>query len=83
MNLIKAAHAAGKHYEWNVTEPEVHLTCNDAWIAYTNRGSLQDESGTKSLTWLESAFLHKEGTCGRSSSSIALVFLERCPEEVS
>ncbi|HEY6375290.1 MAG TPA: nuclear transport factor 2 family protein [Edaphobacter sp.] len=61
MNLIKTAHDAGKRYEWKVTEPEVHLTCNDAWIAYTNRGSLQDESGTKSLTWLESAFLHKEG----------------------
>ncbi len=65
MNLIKAAHATGKRYEWNVTEPEVHLTCNDAWIAYNNRGSLQDESGTKSLTWLESAFLHKEGDVWR------------------
>jgi Domain of unknown function (DUF4440) len=60
MNLIKTAHDAGKRYEWKVTAPEVHLTCNDAWIAYTNRGSLQDESGTKSLTWLESAFLRKE-----------------------
>jgi hypothetical protein len=60
MNLIKAAHDAGKRYEWKVTEPEVHLLCNDAWITYVNRGSLQDESGTKNLSWLESAFLHKE-----------------------
>ena len=60
MNLIKAAHAAGKRYEWNVMEPEVHLGCNDAWITYTNRGSLQDGSGTKSLIWLESAVLRKE-----------------------
>jgi len=62
MNLIKVAHQAGKRYEWNVTEPEVHLGCNDAWIAYTNRGSLQDESGTKSLAWLESAFLRKDAS---------------------
>jgi len=43
-----------------VTEPTVHLACNDAWITYTNRGSVQDETGTKDLMWLESAFLHKE-----------------------
>jgi hypothetical protein len=60
MTLIKAAHAAGKRYEWKVTEPMVHLACNDAWITYTNRGSVQDETGTKDLMWLESAFLHKE-----------------------
>ena len=60
MNLIKTAHAAGKRYEWKVTEPTVHLACNDAWITYTNRGSVQDETGTKDLMWLESAFLHKE-----------------------
>jgi hypothetical protein len=60
MSLIKAAHAAGKQYEWKVTEPTVHLACNDAWITYTNRGSVQDQTGTKDLMWLESAFLHKE-----------------------
>ena len=60
MNLIKAAHDAGKRYEWKVTEPEVHLMCNDAWITYTNQGSIHDETGTKDLMWLESAFLHKE-----------------------
>ena len=59
MSLIKAAHAAGKRYEWKVTEPTVHLACNDAWITYTNRGSVQDQTGTKDLMWLESAFLHK------------------------
>ena len=33
MTLIKAQHAAGKHYEWNVTEPDVHISGNSAWIA--------------------------------------------------
>ena len=60
ISLVKAAHAAGKQYEWKVTEPEVHLVCNDAWITYTNQGSIHDETGTKDLMWLESAFLHKE-----------------------
>jgi hypothetical protein len=60
MELIQSAHKAGKHYVWTVNEPEVRLACNDALITYVNRGSLQDESGTKDLTWLESAFLHKE-----------------------
>ncbi len=35
--LIKAEQAAGKHYEWNVTQPDVHVTGNAAWIAYVNR----------------------------------------------
>ena len=60
MGLVQTVHKAGKKYVWTVTEPDVRLMCNDAWIAYTNRGSIQDESGTKSVTWLESAFLHKE-----------------------
>jgi hypothetical protein len=25
MNLIKQQHAAGKIYDWNVTEPDVHI----------------------------------------------------------
>ena len=58
--LIKAQHAAGKRYEWNVTEPEVRVSCNTAWIAYTNKGSITDSSGTVNQKWLESAFLEKQ-----------------------
>src|SRR5258707_1866689 len=36
--LIKAQHAAGKRFEWNVTEPDVHISGNTAWIAYVNKG---------------------------------------------
>lgn len=60
MELIKAAHAAGKVYVWNVTEPQVHISGDVAWITYINRGSIQDASETKSMTWLESAVLQKE-----------------------
>jgi hypothetical protein len=40
MAVIKALHAAGKRYEWNVTEPDVHISRDTAWIAYVNEGSI-------------------------------------------
>jgi ketosteroid isomerase-like protein len=58
--LIKAQHAAGKRYEWNVTDPDVHISGNTAWIAYVNKGSITDASGTVNQNWLESAFLEKQ-----------------------
>jgi ketosteroid isomerase-like protein len=60
MALIKAQHAAGKRYEWNVTEPDVHINGNTAWIAYVNQGSISDASGTVNQNWMESAFLEKQ-----------------------
>jgi len=60
MSVIKAQHAAGKRYEWNVTEPDVHISGNTAWIAYVNKGSITDASGTTNQKWLESAFLQKQ-----------------------
>jgi ketosteroid isomerase-like protein len=59
MAFIKAQHAAGKRYEWNVTEPDVHINGDTAWIAYINKGSITDASGTTKQNWLESAFLEK------------------------
>jgi ketosteroid isomerase-like protein len=60
MEMIKAAHAAGKVYAWTVNEPEVHIAGDIAWITYVNHGSIKDASGTKDVTWLESAVLQKE-----------------------
>jgi ketosteroid isomerase-like protein len=60
MGLIKAQHAAGKRYEWKVTEPDVHISGNTAWIAYINQGSITDASGSVNQQWLESAFLQKQ-----------------------
>jgi ketosteroid isomerase-like protein len=60
MDMIKAAHAAGKVYVWTVNEPEVHISGDMAWITYVNRGSIKDASGTKDVSWLESAVLGKE-----------------------
>jgi ketosteroid isomerase-like protein len=61
MGFIKAQHLAGKRYEWNVTEPDVHISGKTAWVAYVNKGSITDASGTVNQNWLESAFLQKQG----------------------
>jgi ketosteroid isomerase-like protein len=60
MAAIKALHAAGKRNDEHVTEPDVHITGNIAWIAYVNKGSITDASGTVNQNWLESAFLEKQ-----------------------
>ena len=60
MAAIKALHAAGKRNEEHVTEPDIHITGNTAWIAYVNKGSTTDASGTVNQNWLESAFLEKQ-----------------------
>jgi ketosteroid isomerase-like protein len=59
MDMIKAAHAAGKVYVWTVNEPEVHIDGSMAWVTYINRGSIKDASETKNVSWLESAILRK------------------------
>jgi ketosteroid isomerase-like protein len=76
MAVIRAQHAMGKRYEWNVTEPDVHIDGNTAWVAYVNKGSISDASGTKEETWLESAVLQKEG----SAWKLVFVHSTRVPQ---
>jgi Domain of unknown function (DUF4440) len=71
--LIKAEHRAGKRYQWNVTEPDVHIYGSSAWIAYVNRGSISDSSGTIDRQWLESAFLEKQAGAWK------IVFMQSTP----
>jgi ketosteroid isomerase-like protein len=58
--IFKTQHLAGKRYEWNVTEPDIHISGNTAWIAYVNDGSISDASGRVHQQWLESGFLEKQ-----------------------
>ena len=60
MELVQRAHAAGKVYVWQVTEPQVSVDGRIAWMTYVNRGSVQDATGKKDLSWLESAVLRKD-----------------------
>jgi hypothetical protein len=57
IDFIKQGHASGKRWVWSITDPEVHVACNLAWITYVNQGSVEDTSGQQALTWLESAIL--------------------------
>lgn len=62
IGLIREYHAKGVKFEWNVTEPDVHIVGDTAWIAYVNRGSVTDSEGKQTaITWLESVFLQKKG----------------------
>jgi hypothetical protein len=61
-DLIKNAHASGKRFEWSITDPDVHVACNLAWITYVNQGSVEDPSGRQAVTWLESAILEYSNT---------------------
>ena len=59
MQLVKEAHAAGTIFVWEVTEPQAHVDRQMAWMTWVNRGSIENAAGKKTLTWLESAVLHK------------------------
>jgi ketosteroid isomerase-like protein len=55
--LVIDAHKAGKRFVWTVNEADVRIQGNWAWIAYVNRGSVEDKSVVTPVTWLESAML--------------------------
>ena len=59
LGVVKTIHAAGKRIDWTVTEPDIHIEGDTAWIAYINKGSITDASGTLPQNWLESGFLKK------------------------
>jgi hypothetical protein len=65
MNMIKTFHDKGIVFVWSITQPQVESDCHLAWITYTNRGSMRDASGTKNLSWLESAVLQKQSGAWR------------------
>jgi ketosteroid isomerase-like protein len=60
MQFVKNLHGSGTTYVWSVTEPRVEVFGDTALITYVDRGSVQDESGKKDVTWLESALLRKD-----------------------
>jgi len=62
MGLIKTLHDQGMKFEWTVNDPEVHVACDQAWLTYTNRGSVEAAGVRTPIEWLESAVLeYREG----------------------
>jgi len=61
MDRIEDSYRKGVKYAWSVTKPDVHVHCNDAWVAYVNEGSItKPGAGTTPMQWLESAVLERE-----------------------
>jgi ketosteroid isomerase-like protein len=62
MELIKQYHVKGYQYLWSVTEPQVHVNCDIAWVTYVNKGSIRQPDGTMTgMMWLESAVMRWDG----------------------
>jgi ketosteroid isomerase-like protein len=61
MALIGKYHASGYVFVWNVTEPEVHVSGDVAWVTYVDRGSITNAGGKKDAVWLESAVVDRLG----------------------
>jgi Domain of unknown function (DUF4440) len=76
--LIKAQQAAGKRFQWKVTEADIHISGSTASIAYVNKGSINSASGTTNQKWLESAFLEKQAGVWK----IVFMHCTRVPTEV-
>jgi len=53
--LLRSAHAAGRHFEWSVTSPRVEVSCTLATLAYVNQGSVTQGSSRSAVSWLETA----------------------------
>lgn len=79
MQTVISAHAKGIKIVWNLTEPDVHIYGDRAWIAYRNVGSIQltAADAPTPMTWLESAYLE------RHDASWKVLFLQSSREAAS
>ena len=61
MQLIHDFRAKGAKFVWNVTQPDVHVHCNEAWVAFVNDGSITMPGAAAATPqkWLESANMEK------------------------
>ena len=62
MQLIHDYRAKGAKFVWNVTQPDVHVHCNEAWVAFVNDGSIAMPGAAAATPqkWLESANMEKQ-----------------------
>jgi ketosteroid isomerase-like protein len=81
IRMVIDLEAKGAKAVWTVTKPDVHISGNDAWIAYTNVGSLRMSPAAPvvPVEWLESATLERQ----RGKWKIAFFHSTRVPAETS
>ena len=53
--LVRSAHAGGRHFEWSVTTPRLEMSCTVATLAYVNQGAVTQGSSRSAVSWLETA----------------------------
>jgi hypothetical protein len=53
--LVRSAHAAGRHFEWSITNPRIEVSCTLATLTYVNQGSVTQGGSRATLSWLETA----------------------------
>jgi hypothetical protein len=62
MAAFESSNSLGGKFVYTVTRPDVHIHCNEAWIAYVNDGSITwpGASDATPMKWLESAVLVRQ-----------------------
>jgi len=62
MDAVKAYQDKGVKFVWTVTNPQVTVECDRAWITYLNDGSIQMPGASEATPtqWLESAIMKKQ-----------------------
>lgn len=63
--LLKTLHASGVTIEWNLHDFDVHVACDQAWIAWVNTGAAGKAGAMQPVTWLESAVFGWQGGAWR------------------
>lgn len=53
--LVKSAHAGGRHFAWSVTSPRIEVSCTLATLTYVNQGAVTQGSSRSAVSWLETA----------------------------
>ena len=56
---IQSLHASGYAFKWTVTQPDVHVLGDVAWVTYVNGGSIRNQSGESRMTWQDSTVLER------------------------
>lgn len=65
IKVVREARESGMTFNWQVTEPRVHVDVQTAWITYVNRGSIRIGADQRKMVRLEPAVLRKTGDTWR------------------
>jgi len=58
---LSEARARRVKFDWNLSDFNTHVSCDEAWTAYQNSGGMGDPDHYTSIVWLESAALARVG----------------------